>query len=138
MSPHINGTRIRTMRSEHARQVAELHISGIHTGFISSLGVGFVTALYEAIAVSRFCFGLVIEKGDRVAGFITFTTDINKLYWSVILKRGLRFIFLLASKLFSVRRVVRMLETMFYPSRISKMNAPRAEGSQSGALSPAR
>jgi ribosomal protein S18 acetylase RimI-like enzyme len=115
------------MRAEHARQVAELHISGIHTGFISSLGLDFVTALYEAIAMSQFCFGLVIEKGDRVAGFIAFTTDINKLYLSLILKRGLRFVLLLAGKLFSFRRIRRMLETIFYPSRVSKMDTPRAE-----------
>jgi hypothetical protein len=35
-----------------ASSVAALHISGISTGFISSLGQEFVTALYEAIAES--------------------------------------------------------------------------------------
>ncbi len=41
------------LQSEHAEQVARLHIEGIRTGFISSLGIDFVTALYEANAKSN-------------------------------------------------------------------------------------
>jgi hypothetical protein len=36
----------------HSSKIARLHISGNSTGFISSLGLDFVTALYEAIAES--------------------------------------------------------------------------------------
>jgi ribosomal protein S18 acetylase RimI-like enzyme len=122
-----NEARIGILRLEHVRQVAELHISGIHTGFISSLGLEFVTALYESIVSSKFSFGLVAEKDDRVTGFIVFTTDINKLYMSLILKRGLSFLLLLAGKLFSLSRLRRIFETMFYPNRISRVNAPNAE-----------
>jgi glycosyltransferase involved in cell wall biosynthesis len=41
---------IKPMNRDCALAVAKLHISGISTGFISSLGQEFVTALYEAIA----------------------------------------------------------------------------------------
>ena len=41
---------ITDLQKQYAAQVARLHIDGIPTGFISSLGVGFVTALYESIA----------------------------------------------------------------------------------------
>lgn len=112
---------------EHAGAVAELHISGIKTGFISSLGIDFVTALYEAIAASRFSFGLVAESKGKVIGFVVFTTDINKLYRSAILRGGLRFIFLLAGRMLSVRRIRNAFETFFYPGRISKLGVPRAE-----------
>jgi len=115
------------MLPEHARAVAELHISGIHTGFISSLGLDFVTALYEAIAASGFSFGLVAEDKEKVVGFVVFTTDINKLYRSALLKGGLHFIFLLASQMLSVRRLRNAAETFFYPGRISKLGVPRAE-----------
>jgi hypothetical protein len=40
----------------HVGQIAKLHIEGISTGFISSLGIDFVTALYEAIAKSKLNF----------------------------------------------------------------------------------
>lgn len=38
------------LQHQHTDQIAELHIEGISTGFISSLGIDFVTALYRAIA----------------------------------------------------------------------------------------
>ncbi len=47
--------------SLHARivaDVARLHTEGIPTGFISSLGLRFVTALYEVIAKDVGSFGL--------------------------------------------------------------------------------
>jgi ribosomal protein S18 acetylase RimI-like enzyme len=122
-----DGVKIRELRPEHARQAAELHVFGISAGFISSLGVDFATALYEAIAASRFSFGLVAESGGKVVGFVVFTTDVNRLYWSTILRRGLRFMFLLAGKMFSVSRIRNVFETVFYPVRISKMCVPRAE-----------
>ena len=107
--------------------MAELHISGITTGFISSLGIDFVRVLYGAIAESRFGFGLVAEIKGRVVGFVVFTSDINKLYKSVIFKRGLYFTFLLASKMFSISRIKKIFETIFYPSRVNNQNVPDAE-----------
>ena len=48
---------IKSLDVSDASQVARLHITGISTGFISSLGLEFVTALYEAIAESEYSFG---------------------------------------------------------------------------------
>ena len=112
---------------KHAQQVAELHISGIGTGFISSLGINFVTALYEAIAESECGFGLVAERDNKVIGFAAFTTDLSALYRSVIFKNGLKFAFLLARKMFSLRTIKRVFETLFYPARIKKSNLPSAD-----------
>ncbi len=111
----------------HVGQIAKLHIEGISTGFISSLGIDFVTALYEAIAESKDSFGFVAKENDRVLGFVAFTTNLNKLYKSVILKKGWRFALLLAGKMFSLKRIKKVFETLFYPSRIKKMNLPSAE-----------
>ena len=115
------------MRPEHARQVAQLHISGIATGFISSLGPNFVTAMYEAIAASRFGLGLVAEKNGRIVGFVAFTTNITGLYKSSILNRGLLFTLLLAGKMLSVSRLKKAFETLFYPARVQKQSMPKAE-----------
>ncbi len=115
------------LESKHAEQIAMLHIQGINTGFISSLGIDFVTALYEAIAKNKSSFGFVAEENDKVLGFVAFTTNINKLYKSVILKKGWRFALLLAGKMFSLKRIKKVFETLFYPSRIKKMNLPLAE-----------
>lgn len=49
-----------------ASVVATLQLSGIGTGFISSLGIDidFVTSLYEAIAKSKCGFGFVAQEQD--------------------------------------------------------------------------
>ena len=36
------------LQAVHARPIAKLHIEGINEGFISSLAIDFLTALYEA------------------------------------------------------------------------------------------
>jgi ribosomal protein S18 acetylase RimI-like enzyme len=119
--------RIIELVPEHARQVAQLHISGIRTGFISSLGLGFVTALYEAVAGSGCGYGFVAEKGDKVIGFAAFATNLNGLYKTVLFRNGLRFAFSLALKMFSFRTAKKVLETFFYPARIKKLGLPSAE-----------
>jgi len=118
---------ITTLAQYHTYEVARLHIDGINTGFISSLGIDFVMALYKAIAQSKTSFSFVAEENDKVLGFVAFTTNINKLYKSVILKKGWRFALLLAGKMFSLKRIKKVFETLFYPSRIKKMNLPLAE-----------
>ncbi|MGA2173005.1 MAG: GNAT family N-acetyltransferase [Sedimentisphaerales bacterium] len=125
--PGSDDVRITVLLPEHARAVAELHISGIKTGFISSLGTEFVTALYEAIAKSTYGYGFVAVRAGKVVGFAAFATDLGGLYKSVILKNGLRFIFPLARKMLSPDAVRKALETLFYPARIKRMELPSAE-----------
>lgn len=115
------------LQSEHAEQIAELHIQGISTGFISSLGIGFVTALYKAIAQSKSSFGFTATENGQIAGFVAFTTDINELYKSVIFKSGLKFAFLLAGKMLSFQKIKKIVETLLYPDRIKKLDLPKAE-----------
>ncbi len=115
------------LKNKHSQEVAKLHIEGISTGFISSLGHDFVTVLYGAIAESKLAFGFVAEEENSVLGFVAFTTNLSKLYKSVILKKGLRFTFLLAGKMFSLKQMKKVFETLFYPGRIKKMNLPSAE-----------
>lgn len=123
----MSGLKIMKLSPEHVAQVAELHVSGISTGFISSLGVDFVTSLYEAVAQSQLSFGFVAEENHEIVGFVAFTTNLGKLYKSVILRKGLHFALLLAGKMFSLKRIKKVFETLFYPGRIKKMNLPSAE-----------
>ncbi len=118
---------IKPLSKSHSSQTANLHIQGISTGFISSLGISFVTTLYEAIAEDENSFGFVAIENNKVLGFVAFTTNLSKLYKSIVLKRWLHFAFLLAGKMFSLERIKKVLETLFYPGRIKKMNLPSAE-----------
>jgi ribosomal protein S18 acetylase RimI-like enzyme len=111
----------------HAPQIAKLHIQGLSPGFISMLGCDFVTALYEAIAQNQMSFGFVAEEKGNVLGFVAFTTNLNKLYKFVVLKKGWRFALLLIGKMFSLKRIKKVFETLFYPNRVKKLNLPSAE-----------
>jgi ribosomal protein S18 acetylase RimI-like enzyme len=127
-SVNINGVLIRELLPEDARQVAELHIKGIKTGFISSLGISFVSAVYESIAKSKNAFGLVVLKDSKIIGFAAFAVDTAAFYRAILFKKGLRFAFLLAGTLFSPRRIRNVVQTLFYPARTKKMaQLPKAE-----------
>lgn len=116
------------LEKRHAPQVAVLHISGIPTGFISSLGDKFVTALYEAIAESPYGFGFAkVDEDGKVAGFVAFTTNLKGLYKTVCLKHGIRFFFLLASRFFSLKTIKKICETLFYPGKVENPDLPQAE-----------
>jgi len=84
------------LQAAHAGQVAALHIQCISTGFISSMGIDFVTSLYDAIVKSKSSLGVVAVKNGKVIGFVAFTTNLNKLYKSIIRRKGLKFALLLA------------------------------------------
>ena len=118
---------IKTLQKDHALQVARLHIDGISTGFISSLGEKFVTALYESIAQSPHGFGLVDESDGKIVGFIAFTTNLKGLYKSILKKNIFRFGFLLFGKMFSWKTLKKIFETLFYPSRVERQELPKAE-----------
>lgn len=115
------------LESKDVEQIAQLHIEGIRSGFISSLGHDFVKALYVAIAQSKKSFGFVAEENGKIFGFITFASDLNKLYRSIIFRRGLRFVFLLTGKVFRPRQMKKIFQTLFYPTRLRKMNLPLAD-----------
>jgi ribosomal protein S18 acetylase RimI-like enzyme len=115
------------LQAAHAGQVAALHIQCISTGFISSMGIDFVTSLYDAIVKSKSSLGVVAVRNEKVIGFVAFTTNLNKLYKSIIRRKGLKFALLLAGNVLSLRRIKKIFETLFYPARIKKMNLPPAE-----------
>jgi len=118
---------IKQLAPEDALQVARLHMSGIKTGFISSLGVDFVAALYKAIARSRYGFGVAACEGDKIIAFVAFSTSTGALYRSVLLRSGFRFGLQLITKLLSPKAMKRIFETLFYPGRTRKLKLPPAE-----------
>ena len=76
--------KIRPITVLDAAEVAALSVKGIKAGFISSLGIGFVTALYKVIADCETGFGFVAEENGNVLGFVAFTTNLNKLYEAML------------------------------------------------------
>lgn len=118
---------INSLTKQHAGDVALLHIEGISAGFISSLGVGFVTALYESITEDENSFGFVAIENGKVLGFVAFTSNLSKLYKYVISKKGLKFSFILAKKMMSIRTIKKIFANLFYPKKMKEMELPDAE-----------
>lgn len=119
--------KINELERQHANHVAQLHISGIQSGFISSLGHDFVSGLYEAIAEDENSFGFVAVEDGQVLGFAAFSTNLSKLYKYVIFKKGFKFAFLLAGKMLSWRNIKKVWANFFYPEKMKKYDLPDAE-----------
>lgn len=118
---------IQKIQKSFSFQIATLHIQGIPTGFISSLGQGFVTALYQAISEDENSFGFVAVEDDKVLGFVAFSSNLGKLYKHVALKKAIRFGFVLARKMISLRVIKKVIGNIFYPHKMRKMDLPDAE-----------
>jgi GNAT superfamily N-acetyltransferase len=112
---------------KHARDVTRLHVEGIRTGFISSLGIDFVASLYGAIIQTESSFGLVAEENGGILGFVALSENLNRLYKTVIFKHAPTFLLLLVRKMFSLSRLKNTLDTLFYPRRTGETKLPCAE-----------
>jgi len=115
------------MAASHAKEIALIHIQGIGTGFISSLGPGFVTELYEAIAKDSNSFGFVAIEDGKALGFIALSTNLGKLYKYVALKKGFKFGLILARRMLSFRVFKKVIDNIFYPIKMKKLDLPDAE-----------
>jgi ribosomal protein S18 acetylase RimI-like enzyme len=119
--------KIQELERQHANHVARLHIFGIPSGFISSLGQDFVAGLYEAIVEDQNSFGFVAVKDGEVLGFTAFSTNLSMLYKYVIFKKGFKFAFLLAGNMLSWRNIKKVWSNLFYPEKMKKHELPDAE-----------
>ena len=57
------------------RAVAELHSKSIDQGFLSSLGLKFLTLLYEAIVADKDSILIILKAHDEVCGYVCGTQN---------------------------------------------------------------
>ncbi len=66
---------------EHAMDAARLHLAGQPGTFLSTLGIGVLTALYRTLPRTRAGFGFAAVASDgTLLGFISATTGVGKLF----------------------------------------------------------
>lgn len=103
-------------RSDY-RAVARLHCDYINQGFLATLGVPFLTLLYEAIDKDSESV-LLLERVDlSVVGFVTGTRGLGRIYKQLLLK-PLRLIYSLKSCILSFSKMYKIIEVLL----ISKGN----------------
>ena len=100
-------------------EIAQLHVTAINEGFLSSLGVRFLRRLYARIATSRHGFLIVAHDGGesddgppRVIGFVAGATSLGALYREFLVKDGFQAAVSSAPQL--VRSLPGVFETLRY------------------------
>ena len=123
-------------RSALYRQVAKLHIANINQGFLATLGVAFLSLMYEAIDNAPTSTLLLSESNGRVVGFVAGGTGMLPIYMQM-LRNWPRLAVALLPALLSPRRIWRILEIMRHSGRGSKGDAPANAELLSIAIDPA-
>jgi ribosomal protein S18 acetylase RimI-like enzyme len=118
------------------RSVAELHIANINQGFISTLGIDFVTLMYRAIDECDDSVLLVARVNEQVVGFVTGSHGMGPIYRNM-LRHWPRLLWALLPSLISPRRVMRIIEILRYSSGTSGSAEPPMAELLSIAVDPA-
>ena len=93
------------------REIARLHCDNINQGFLATLGVPFLTLLYEAIDKDSESV-LLVERVDlKVVGFVTGTRGLGRIYKQLLLK-PLRLIYSLKSCILSPSKMYKIIEVL--------------------------
>ena len=93
------------------KTVASLHCVNINQGFLATLGVPFLTLLYEAIDKDSESVLLVERVDQRVVGFVTGTHGLGRIYKQLLLK-PLRLIYSLKSCILSPSKMYKIIEVL--------------------------
>ncbi len=94
------------------REIAKLHSKYLNKGFLATLGIPFLTLLYEAIDEDSESV-LIVERVDRViVGFVAGTSGLGRLY-KQLLFHPFRLIFSLKNSLLSPSKIYKIVEILF-------------------------
>ena len=99
------------LNSSDYRTVASLHCDNINQGFLATLGVPFLTLLYEAIDKDSESVLLVERVDSSIVGFVTGTRGLGRIYKQLLLK-PLRLIYSLKSCILSPSKMYKILEVL--------------------------
>lgn len=107
-----------------ARFASSLHAEAIPTGFLSSLGTGFLRRLYRRVTLCDDSFMLVAQSAERPIGFVAGSTSVASLYRKFLLRDGL--VATTSAPLQLLRASRRALETL----RHGRTSAPAGGGTE--------
>ncbi len=113
------------MRPDDALAVAGLHRQGIPTGVLAELGLPALARLYGALLDSPDSFVFVgVDARDGVAAFVSGVTDVGRMYRRVIRQQFWSFAALGLRYALSPRMIRRLLNTLFYPTKVAGAYPP--------------
>jgi len=101
-------------------QIAKIHKQEIDQGFLSQLGIKFLSKLYKAMILSKKSFVIVAKENNQVIGFISGCLNIKEFYKYFLKKYTFSAIKILLPKIFNINTVKKILETLKYSKREEK------------------
>jgi len=106
--------------------VAELHMTSIKTGFLTSLGVKFLTLMYRCIDEADFSTLIVKYHDTKLVGFVTGSLG-NKSLAKKMLYRPLDLLIALIPNIFSIKKIIQIFEIFNHISGSNRDRYPKAE-----------
>ena len=107
-------------------RIAEIHFQEIKYGFLNQLGKKFLSYFYMAMITSPNAFLVVAEEDDRVIGFISGCTNLNKFYKDFVKQYTFKSFLILLKKIFSFSIFKKVFEVMSYSKKEEK-DLPQSE-----------
>ena len=103
------------LTAQDYKKVAKIHVNSIDQGFLSTLGIPFLSLLYRAIDESNAAI-LVVEKRDgEIVGFVSGGTTMRPIYKSMLMQLPSLSI-AMAPIVFSPKKIRGILEILFHKS----------------------
>ena len=107
--------------------IAKLHVKFINQGFLSTLGIPFLSLLYEAIDKDSGSILLIIKNDLNIIGFVSGTSNLKKVYQQLLLQ-PLRLFCSLKSCFFSPSKIYKIIEILLIiRNNSSSVDLPKQE-----------
>ncbi len=108
-------------------QVAQLHARNIDQGFLSSLGMPFLSLLYEVIDANESSVLLIARKEERVVGFVTGAEGMGSIYRQ-LLRQWPRLFIALLPVMVSPRKLWKIVDILWIGNKAKPaLDLPQAE-----------
>ena len=113
-------------RSDYA-ELARIHSSCIDLGFLSSLGLGFLSLLYEAIDADDNSHLILEKKEGSVIGFVAGGRGMKSIYRKLLIRLP-RLLIALFPAMLNPRKVSKIIELLFFAKKQNPVSSsPEAE-----------
>lgn len=110
------------------KQVAELHVKYLNTGFLSQLGSGFLFYLYKAMSKSTVADLIIAKNEEEVIGFITGSSSLKPIYLYMIKHYLIQLLINIMPHLFNLSNVKKIIEIFYYSkNEKNEENLPKTE-----------
>ena len=107
-------------------QIAKIHKQEINQGFLSQLGIKFLSKLYEAMILSKNSFVVVAKEENNVIGFISGCSNVKNFYKDFLKKYTFWAIIILLPKFLNLTTIKKIFETLKY-SKKEENDLPETE-----------